>query len=279
VRNHGRQHFLDIVRRHELRSTQRCGDPRSAQQCQGTARRKSQAHLLLLARRLRQIQHIGDELRRDVHRVDASPGGIEHLLRDRTRGRDRVGLVQPTVLAENRCLIGARWISHVDAQHEPVELRLGQRIGPFEIMRILRGDDQECGRQRVTAAIYRYLPLLHRLEQRRLGLRTRAVDLVDQQHIREQRAWAKHEGALGRVEQVSADDIGGHEIGSALNAIISAPQSCGERLAEQRFAETRRTLHQHMAARDDRDRDQTHDGVQANHRGTEDRPQPLRKRR
>ena len=85
-----------------------------------------------------------------------------------------------------------------DVEHEPVELGLGQRIRPFLLDRVLRGQHEERLGQRMPPAADRHLVLLHRLEQRRLRLRRRAVDLVGQDHVGEDRPLHKPELALSR---------------------------------------------------------------------------------
>ena len=81
----------------------------------------------------------------------------------------------------------------VDLEHEAVELRFGQRIRAFELDRILRRQHEERRRQRPRLAERRHAPFLHRFEQRRLGLRRGAVDLVGQQQVGEDRAGVEHE--------------------------------------------------------------------------------------
>ena len=56
--------------------------------------------------------------------------------------------------------------------------------------------------ERVGHALDRHLPLLHRLEQRGLGLRRRAVDLVAEQEVREDRPWPELEVGLSRWFQI-----------------------------------------------------------------------------
>ena len=77
----------------------------------------------------------------------------------------------------------------LDAQleHEAVELRLGQRVRPLHLDRVLRRQHEERRRQRVGLLADRDRLLLHRLEQRRLRLGRRAVDLVGQHDVREDR--------------------------------------------------------------------------------------------
>ena len=66
-------------------------------------------------------------------------------------------------------------------EQEAVELRLGQRERALELDRVLRREHEERLGQRVRLAVDGDLPLLHRLEQRRLRLRRRAVDLVGEE--------------------------------------------------------------------------------------------------
>ena len=75
-----------------------------------------------------------------------------------------------------------------DVEHEPVELRFGQRIGPLLLDRVLGRQHEERVGQLVPLAADGHLPLLHRLEQRRLGLGRGAVDLVGQHDVGEDRA-------------------------------------------------------------------------------------------
>ena len=75
-----------------------------------------------------------------------------------------------------------------DIEHEAVELGLGQRIGPFLLDRVLGRQHEERVGQPVALAADGDLPLLHRLEQGRLGLGRRAVDLVGQDDVGEDRA-------------------------------------------------------------------------------------------
>src|SRR5262245_4221004 len=68
-------------------------------------------------------------------------------------------------------------------------------------------------------AIDSHLPFLHRLEQRGLRLRRRAVDLVGQQNVGEDGAVAQHELRCGDVEDVSPGDVRRHQVWRELNAI------------------------------------------------------------
>ena len=98
-------------------------------------------------------------------------------LRRRLRGR----------ALRHRVLLLVRGVPDQNLEHETILLCLRQRIGPFLLDRVLRREHEERQRQVVAIAAGRHLPLLHRLEQRRLRLRRRAVDLVGQNHVREDR--------------------------------------------------------------------------------------------
>ena len=79
--------------------------------------------------------------------------------------------VAALLLVEDDDLLHRLRIAEPEAEHEPVELGLGQREGALVLDRVLGGDDEERRRHRVGDAVDRGLPLLHALEQRALGLR------------------------------------------------------------------------------------------------------------
>ena len=93
-----------------------------------------------------------------------------------------------------------------DLEEKTVELRLGQLEHVPMLVRVLRRDHEERIRKLVRLALDRHLPLLHRLEQRRLCARRRAVDLVREQHVREDRAGEEH--LLAHPHGVDARQLG-----------------------------------------------------------------------
>ena len=115
-------------------------------------------------------------------------------------GCDVVRVEAPVVAGQHLLLLLEARVADQQLEQEAVELRLGQRIGALVLDRVLRGDDDERLGQRMRRALDRHLPLLHRLEQRGLGLRRRAVDLVGEQQVREDRAFAEAERAFARLE-------------------------------------------------------------------------------
>ncbi len=84
-------------------------------------------------------------------------------------------------------LLGGGRVIDEHLQHEPVDLRLGQRVGPVGLDRVLRRHHQERVGQRVGLAADGDLALLHGLEQRALDLGRGTVDLVGQDQVGEDR--------------------------------------------------------------------------------------------
>ena len=95
-------------------------------------------------------------------------------------------------------------IADAHIHQETIELCFGQREGAFLLDRVLRRHHQEQRRQRIGVAADGDLALAHRLEQRRLHLRRRAVDLVGEQHGMEDRARLEFEAAVLRSPDFGA---------------------------------------------------------------------------
>ena len=101
-------------------------------------------------------------------------------------------------------------------------------------------------------------PLLHRLEQRALGARGRAVDLVGQDQRAEERAGLEHElrRAVGPVdEHDGARDVGGHQVGRELDAVVRDPERACEGAHHARLADSRHAFEQGVATEDEADHD------------------------
>ena len=142
--------------------------------------------------------------------VPAAPRDGDHvpadLLRDLGRVQLVAGLIEPddaqqrTNLAEHvRRDSAMREIEHLilalrvgvvdhDLEEEAVELRLRKLEHVAVLVWVLRRDHEERIGKLVCLPLDRHLPLLHRLEQRGLRARRRPVDLVGQEHVREDRA-------------------------------------------------------------------------------------------
>ena len=139
---------------------------------------------------------------------------------------------------------------HRELEHETVELRLRQRIGSFELDRVLCRQDAEGLRQAMTDPGVRHLPFLHRLEQCRLRAWRRPVDLVDQHELREHgpgpELEARRAAGRGGVD-LGAGDVGGHQVGRALDTRAAQAERGRECLGEVGLAQAGQSFDQHMA--------------------------------
>ena len=111
----------------------------------------------------------------------------------------------------------ARRVAERRPEEEPVELGLGERERALVLDRVLRREQEERSRHGPRRPVHRDLPLRHRLEQRRLGLRHRAVDLVDEDDVREDRPRAELEVADPLVVDREPRDVGRLQVGRALD--------------------------------------------------------------
>ena len=140
-----------------------------------------------------------------------------------------------------------------ELEEEAVELRLGERVGALGLDRVLRRQHQERARHLVGGAADRDLALLHHLEQRGLDLGRRAVDLVGQQEVGEDRPELGAELAVVGLPDAGADEVGGDEVGRELDAAEGAAEHVGERPHGQRLGEAGHALEQDVAAGQQRD--------------------------
>ncbi len=112
----------------------------------------------------------------------------------RDDGNLRIG--EPGRRHQDPPLLFRRRILDDDVEHEAIELRLGQRIGALLLDRVLRRENEQRPLEIEAHAVDRDLILLHRLEQRGLRLRRRAVDLVGEDDVGEDRALDEADDAL-----------------------------------------------------------------------------------
>jgi hypothetical protein len=89
--------------------------------------------------------------------------------------------------------------------------------------------------------------LLHALEQAGLRLRRRAVDLVDQHDVGEDRPGPELEAGLALVVDLRAHDVCRKQIGRALHARELAVDGTRERARERGLAHARIVLHEDVA--------------------------------
>ena len=142
-------------------------------------------------------------------------------------GRLRLALLRAGGVEHDLALGLAVGIVDVDLHQEAVELRLRQRIGAFLLDRVLGREHVEGARHVVAVAGDGDVVLLHRLQQRRLGARARAVDLVGHQQLAEDRPGDEAEAALAAgalLQHLAADDVGRHQVGGELDAARVEPE-------------------------------------------------------
>ena len=95
------------------------------------------------------------------------------------------------------------------------------------------------------------LLLLHRLQQRGLGTRAGAVDLVGHQQLAEHRARNEAEGAaavLGLFQHFGTQDVGRHQVGRKLDALGVEPQHHAQRFDQAGLGQARHADQQPVTA-------------------------------
>ena len=160
-----------------------------AQQHQAGARRGAELHALVVARVAQQRDDVVAQRARRVH----AAGGV--LGRRAPRGGRRPARASSTRSPPSwpASMLGLglrRRVAHRQPDHEAVHLRLGQRVGALVLDGVLRREDHERARELVRVHVDGDVALLHALEQAGLRLRRRAVDLVDEHDVGEDRARA-----------------------------------------------------------------------------------------
>src|SRR5688500_7419056 len=102
--------------------------------------------------------------------------------------------------------------------------------------------------------------ILHRLEQCRLRLRGRSIDLVREQELTKNRP--RHEGERGRlpIENARASNVARHQVRRELNALEPGPRHTSERARDERLSETGRAFEKRVSA-SDRSEEQTKDDL------------------
>ena len=138
--------------------------------------------------------------------------------------------------------------AYLQLEQEAVELRLRQTIRPLVFNRILRRHDGEHIGKRMADAVDGDGLFLHDLEQGRLRLGRRAVDLVGHKNIGENRPGAKLKPARPQVKHVRAQDVRRHQVRGELDALAVDPQEAGDGPRHQRFGGARHPFEQDVAA-------------------------------
>ncbi len=135
-------------------------------------------------------------------------------------------------------------VAQMQADQEPVQLRLRQGKGPLVVNRVLGGDEKEGRGQIIIDAVGGDLAFGHGFEQGGLGARGGAVDFVGQDDLGEERAGAELELGRLRVEDGAAGDVVGQEVGGALQAFEGAAEAAGQGAGQHGFGHARNVLQQ-----------------------------------
>ena len=232
---------------------------------QRTARAEAQLDHRVVARRLGQLRHIFIDRRLHFHGCCLLFKVFQILRRD-----DRVDAVQWIFcmpLLQNTHLTAKIRIAYRQLYQKAVQLRIRQQLCARGARRVLRGQHNEGGRQRVRLPVDADVSFLHRLEQRGLRLARRPVDLISQQQIRHHRAGLVDQFSAGLVIDAEADDVGRHGVGRELHAPGLQSQHAGERHCGRRLANARHVLHQHMSSGQNGHQDPLHHVVLADDDG------------
>jgi hypothetical protein len=128
----------------------------------------------------------------------------------------------------------------------PIDLGLGQRVGPLLLDRVLRRQHEERPWERMCRVSDRDLLLLHRLEQRGLHLGRRPVDLVSEHDVREHRATPNLEVLRPLVVDHRADQVGREKIRGELNPLKIQLDRLGQRVDGQGLGQAWHALQQHV---------------------------------
>ena len=143
------------------------------------------------------------------------------------------------------------WIPDEHLHHEPVYLRLGQRVGSLRLDGILRSHYQKRLGNPVALAGDRDLAFLHHLEQRALHFRRRPVDLIGKKKIGEDGAQRGDKVAGLLIVDARSHQIRRHEIRRELNSPERPANGSGEGLDGKGLGEPWDALDEQVSLRQD----------------------------
>ncbi len=170
-------------------------------------------------------------------------------------------LVSAAHAEEDFLLLVAAGVADPHLEHEPVELRLGQRVGALVLDRVLRRQHHERLVQREGGAADGDLVLLHRLQQRGLDLGRGAVDLVGQDDLGEERPLLDVEVLGLLVEDHGADQVGREQVGGELDPGERGVDDLGQRAHGERLGQPGHPLQQDVPAGEEPDEQPLDHGV------------------
>ena len=107
-------------------------------------------------------------------------------------------------------------------------------------------------------AVNRHRFFFHDLQKSGLRLRRRAIDFIRHQDIREDRAGSELKTAGLEVEDVRADDIGGHQIRRELDSLAIHLQKAGDGSGGERLGSAGHAFEQDVPAANQCQQDHLH---------------------
>ncbi len=131
-------------------------------------------------------------------------------------------------------------------------LGFGKRVGALELDRVLGGEDDKRGRQRVRLAVDRHPTFLHGFQKRRLRFGRGAIDFVGKQDVDEDGALPKLELCRLGIEHAGPDDIARHQVRGELDTSIVECERLGERPHQERLCDPGDAFEQHVSIREHR---------------------------
>ena len=208
-----------------------------------------------------EIHNVVLDLLVDVHLTHHGPRPGDVLRRDHRSDPEVVLLSHPV---DDLALLLLVRVRDLEFEHKPVDLGLRKRIRPLLFDRILGGQDEKRILERIGRITDRDLSFLHRLQHRALYLRGRAVDLVRQDQVREDRPLFGHELTGRLMVDHGPDQVRRQQIRRKLDPVKLSPDGPGQRADGQCLRQPRYPFEQDVSVREQPDQ-QTFDHVTLSH--------------
>ena len=251
---HRQRRGLHVLGQHVVPPVQKRPHPGALGQGQRCPRRRPglqqraelQPRRRRVPRRQHQVHQVAPHRVAQRHAVDQRPGPGDHLRPHHPVHRK--ARRQPRHAVQDRQLVRPPRVVHQQFHQKPVQLRLGQGVRAFLFDRVLRRHHDERLGQREGLAADGHLPLLHRLQQRRLHLRRGAVDLVGQHQVAEQRPLVRHKLLRLRPVHLRPRQVRRQQVGRELQPLKVHRHRPGQRADRRGLRQPRRTFHQQVPA-------------------------------
>ena len=184
---------------------------------QRPARGDAEGYFGVIARDVNDVHQVVDERLVDVNRAHVLLQVFNFLRIE--NGLEMFECFLRATGTQQLFLIDTVRVSDRQLHQKSIELRFGQRKRSDVFDRILRRDHQKRLRQRQAALLDADHSFAHRFEQRGLRLRRRAIDLIGEKYVGENRAGDEFEFLLVLVVNRHADDIRRKKIARELDAL------------------------------------------------------------